>query len=748
MYQYRFSFVKNYFGQAVEVNREMFRKILQRKDVKRICKKIAKCTNQEEIGKEKRKLPAFCWHGWFVGGKRKNYLANPSGLVMIDLDHLEKPEEFFKEIKEKAVKMGLLVAHITPSTKGLRLVFPVPQGMDIVEAQAYYVKALKLTNVDACTKDLARLSFCVPEGYFLYIDEDELFKEASPTPIAPNPDPSPARGKGVDSINPEKEAQTELQSERIVQESKKFEENYKGIPYKVIVSTLEMLLGGQPAHGSRNNFIFSMSCYLRYICDDNPDWIASILPDYGEERNKWRRTIESACQRAQNKTMPQIMKRAINLAMNKTKAVSEDLPPEMPKNIPRLIEHLIKNVPLVCRPAVAVGVFPALASHLKGVKFWLLDGTEKEATFMVVCMAKQSSGKSAINKPIEYIMADIEQNDEWNRQREQEWKDATTTKGANKEKPKRPDDICVQILSSDMTNACFVQRLLDAERAGGKYLYTNIEELELLNQLQTNGTQNVGKIICLAFDNGKYGQERIGTQSVTARVKIRWNWNASSTIQKGMAFFKGRMVDGTLTRINFSTIIPDKSKPFIYGRYDEKFAEDLKPYITNLNLASGEIECQEALDMARKLSEECADRSALWDDEVYEDLSYRAITSAYLKAMVLYIAHDMTWTKEIEDFCVWAFNYDMWCKCHFFGAELSDEKAAEKKIKKRRGRQNMLNLLPECFSLEDAALVREQCGLDAGNTKGMLALWTHRGYIEQDSTGRYTKTELYLSRVA
>ena len=345
-------------------------------------------------------------------------------------------------------------------------------------------------------------------------------------------------------------------------------------------------------------------------------------------------------------------------------------------------------------------------------------------------------------------MADIEQSDEWNRQREQEWKDASVTKSANKEKPKRPDDICVQILSSDMTNACFVQRLLDAERAGGKYLYTNIEELELLNQLQTNGSQNVGKIICLAFDNGKYGQERIGTQSVTARVKIRWNWNASSTIQKGMQFFKGRMVDGTLTRINFSTIIPDKSKPFVYGKYDEKFAEYLKPYITNLNLASGEIECQEALDMARRLSEECADRSALFDDEVYEDLSYRAVTSAYLKAMVLYIAHDMTWTKEIEDFCVWAFHYDMWCKCHFFGEELSDEKAAEKKIKKRRGRQNMLNLLPECFSVEDAAMVREQCGLDEANTKGMLALWTHRGYIEQDTTGRYTKTEHYLSRVA
>ena len=699
--------------------------------MKRICKKIAKCTNQEEMGKEKRKLSALCWHGWFDEGKRKNYLAHPSGLVLIDIDHIEKPEQVFQEIKEKAIEMGLLVAHITPSTKGLRLVFSVPQGMDIVQAQAYYVKALGLKNVDACTKDLARLSFCVPEDYFLYIDEDELFKEAE------------------EPQNPEVQPEQAAPQEEATQATQKtFEENYKGIPYKVIVSVLEMLLGGQPAHGSRNNFIFSMACYLRYICNDDPDWIAQILPDYGEARDKWRRTIESACQRAQNKTMPQIVKRAISLAMNKTKAVSEDLPPDMPKKIPLLIAHLIKNVPDVCKPAVAVGVFPALASHLKGVKFWLLDGTEKEATFMVVCMAKQSSGKSAINKPIEYIMADIEQSDEWNRQREQEWKDASVTKSANKEKPKRPDDICVQILSSDMTNACFVQRLLDAERAGGKYLYTNIEELELLNQLQTNGSQNVGKIICLAFDNGKYGQERIGTQSVTARVKIRWNWNASSTIQKGMQFFKGRMVDGTLTRINFSTIIPDKSKPFVYGKYDEKFAEYLKPYITNLNLASGEIECQEALDMARRLSEECADRSALFDDEVYEDLSYRAVTSAYLKAMVLYIAHDMTWTKEIEDFCVWAFHYDMWCKCHFFGEELSDEKAAEKKIKKRRGRQNMLNLLPECFSVEDAAMVREQCGLDEANTKGMLALWTHRGYIEQDTTGRYTKTEHYLSRVA
>lgn len=756
---YRFSFVNSIAGKAQEVSRQLFHEIITREDVKNTCDLIAKATSTDEIGKLKRGLPAFCWHAWFDEGKRKNYAAHPSGLIMLDLDHVEKPREMFEKLAESAKAMGLLAAHVTPSTMGLRLVFPIPEGMDIVEAQGYYVKALGLKNVDACTKDLARLSFCVPEAYFLYINEEGLFegeeikttlKETRTTNLS-----NLSNGSAeCDSAKKDEENSFNSGNSLLNTETetgvRHFDTEYNGINYGVLVECLQELLGGVPAHGSRNNFIFSMAAYLRYVCDDDPEWIAQILPTYGEARDKWRRTIDSACQRAQYKAMPQIVKRAIDNAQKRVTGdrclgmadSGDDLPPEMPKKLPKLIQHLTKNVPEVCRPAVANAVFPALAAHLNGVKFWLIDGTEKEATFMCVTMARQSSGKSAVNKPIEYIVADIVERDELNRKREQDWKDASANKGANKEKPKRPDDLCVQVLVSDMTNAAFVQRMKDAN---GRYLYTNLEELDLLKQLQTNGTKDVGKIICLCFDNGKYGQERVGTQSVTARVDIRWNWNASSTIQKGLQFFRGRMVDGTLSRVNFCTIIPDKSKPFVYGRYDEKYAEVLKPYITNLNLATGNIECKQALELAKKMSEQCADESALSDDDVYQDLAYRAVTIAYLKAMVLYIANDMTWTKDIAEFAEWSLRYDLWCKCHFFGQQVSEEKAMEV-VKARRGRKNLLEMLPESFTLQDAMVVRRQNGMEDGGCRQMISLWLHRGYIEQDETGRYVKTDVYLSR--
>ena len=737
---YKFSFTESVAGKAQEVSRQLFYEIISRKDIKEKCKLIAE--GKIEL---KRKLPAFCWHAWFDEGKRKNYCAHPSGLIMIDVDHVEKPRELYASIEQKAKAMGLLVAHITPSTKGLRLVFPVPQGMDIVKAQSYYAHALNL-QVDACTKDLARLSFAVPEEYWLWIDEKIWTSLPAP----------PCRGSAAsedESYQQETQAEdnsslnnSSLPEGQPIQHSTfQIPNSFNGLPYPTIVSCLEERLGGKPAHGSRNNFIFSMAAYLRYICDDDPEWIAQILPTYGENREKWRRTIDSACQRSQYKSMPNVVKDAIAMARHKQEIENETedeeqnaLPPAMPKKLPFLIRHLTKNVPEVCRPAVANGVFPSLAAHLHGVKFWLIDGTEKEATFMCVNMAAQSSGKSAINKPIEYITADIVERDELNRQREQEWKDATQTKGANKEKPKRPDDLCVQVLVSDMTNAAFVQRMKDA---GEHYLYTNLEELDLLKQLQTNGSKDVGKIICLCFDNGKYGQERVGTQSVTARVNLRWNWNASSTIQKGINFFKGRLVDGTLSRINFCTIIKDKSKPFVYGKYDEKYAEELKPYITNLNLATGHIECKQALALAKRLADQCADEAALADDEVYQELSYRAVTIAYLKAMVLYIANDMTWSKEIEEFTEWSLKYDLWCKMHFFGNNIAEDKAKEV-VKSRKGRQNLLELLPNPFTLKEAYEVRQMVGLPENGCRQMIRQWIYRGYIERgDEKDKYMKIE-------
>lgn len=729
---YHFSFTESVAGRATEVTREMFHQIIRRENIKTLCAQIAE--GKTEL---KRKLPAFCWHAWFDGGKRKNYAAHPSGLIMIDVDHVDEPRALYNKVAESALAMGLLAAHVTPSTHGLRLVFPVPQGMDIEQAQSYYARALAL-QVDACTKDLARLSFAVPEEYWLWVDEEHLWGEGEPVIAPPAPLPSmPSIAQPIDTQEPIS--------------VKTFASDYDGLPYATIISALETLLGGTPAHGSRNNFIFSMAAYLRYVCDDDPEWIAQVLPTYGEAHDKWRRTIDSACQRAQYKQMPHIVHRAIEMA-KKQQAVSagtenengEPLPPEMPRRLPKVIAHLVKNVPEVCRPAVANAVFPSLAAHLKGVKFWLIDGTEKEATFMCVTMAPQSSGKSAVNKPIEYIIADIVERDELNRKREQDWKDAMAQKGANKEKPKRPDDICVQVLVSDMTNAAFVQRMKDAD---GRYLYTNLEELDLLKQLQTNGTKDVGKIICLCFDNGKYGQERVGTQSVTARVDLRWNWNASSTVQKGIKFFAGRLVDGTLSRMNICTIVSDKSKPFVYGRYDEKYAEQLKPFITNLNLATGHVECKQALDLARQMLDKCQEDAALTDDDVLQDLAYRAVTIAYLKAMVLYICNDMTWSREIAEFAQWSLDYDLWCKQHFFGQQIAEDKSHEN-VKQTRGRQNLLDLLPDAFSLQQAQEVRRQQGMD-DKALQMIRTWVHRGYVERDEvTQLYMKADAYLHRAA
>ena len=785
---FRFSYVPGVSGRAVEVTKELFHQIIRDAKIQRICAQIATLQSSatpaspststsdevpcpfrgkdvsvaDRIGALKRQLPAFCWHAWFDEGKRKNYAAHPSGLIMLDLDHVGAPRELFESMKDKCLEIGLVAAHVTPSTQGLRLVFPIPPQLlsaaaplaqkgqtplcnfSLEEAQGYYAKALKLKNLDACTKDLARLSFCVPEEYFLYLNEEALFEGKEQINEKPlSPDPFPQLGQGGDV------ALSLPQLGKGCPEGRKGASDYDGIPYPLIVASLQELMGGVPAHGSRNNFIFSMAAYLRYVCNDDPEWIASILPTYGESADKWRRTIDSACQRAQYKVIPQIVQRAIEQARKKMSAgddtAESSQPPAMPKRLPKLIRHLIKNVPEVCRPAVANAVFPALAAHLKDVHFRLIDGTEKEATFMCVTMARQSSGKSAVNKPIEYIVADIVERDEINRKREQEWKDASANKAANKEKPKRPDDLCVQVLVSDMTNAAFVQRMKDA---GGRYLYTNLEELDLLKQLQTNGTKDVGKIICLCFDNGKYGQERVGNQSVTARVELRWNWNAASTIQKGIAFFKNRLVDGTLSRVNFCTIIPDKSKPFKYGTYDEKYAEELKPFISNLNLANGEVYCKPALELAQRLDDACAEEADLSDDQMYQDMAHRAVTIAYLKAMVLYIASDMTWTREIAEFAEWSLRYDLWCKQQFFGEQVK-EAMAQETVKKSRGPRNILDLLPTSFSFQDALDVRALQGLSESGCSQMINSWTFRGYITYDAASHiYIKSDKYLKRAA
>jgi len=740
---FKLNFFPSVYEDGLPLTQELFDYVIDNQDVAEICKQIYE-TGDKSL---KIHLGAISWHASFEKGKRKYEFATQSGLTLIDIDipdGSEDPREIFERVKEKAKEMGLVVAHVSASGKGLRLVFILPEGMTIAEAQRWIVDELKLPGFDSRCKDLARLSFIVPRDYWLYIDYDALFGE---TLVIPPPSP---RIPQTLPLN-----QQTLPASQPVPQQQKYEAAYNGTPYSAIVEALESLYGGKPQHGCRNNQIFAMACDLRYICDSDPNWIAQILPDYGEDKTKWLNTISSACKRPlSSQYMPARLTKAIEMAKlsasesdsteNKSALLFDPVsPPNMPENLPHLIQILTRNVPEICRPWVANGGFPSLVTHMSDVLIPMLDGTKREINFMTVCLAPQSSGKSAVNQPIKYILADIKERDDVNRRREQEWRDAVN-KAGNREKPERPSNLCVQIIASDLTNAALLMRLREA---GTKYLFCNLEELQLLNQLQVNGNKDVSKIICLCYDNGYYGQERVGAQSITTLLPLRFNWNASATPEAGRDFFRNNLLDGTLTRINLCTIIKDDTKEFKYGEYNEQFAAELKPYITNLTMAKGEIHCPEALAMAERLQRECTEIALQSEDVIYQEFAYRAVAIAYMKAMTLYIANNHTWDKSIEVFCEWSLKYDLWCKNHFFGEEIAAARAASKHRRYRYRRGNMLNMLPDAFTREQYQEIRRQNNLDPDPKNHILSVWKARGYIRYNpDTDMYEKVERYRIR--
>ena len=539
-------------------------------------------------------------------------------------------------------------------------------------------------------------------------------------------------------------------------ENSSFPLTHEGIPYSELVQTLEEQMGGTPEHGSRNNFIFSMACHLRYICNDDPVWIAQVLPTYGEATDKWMATIRSACNRNQTKQMPHIMKRTLAICRQRSQSDITDellMPPPMPEVLPPLVRLLVSRTPDIYQPAVAHAVFPALGAHLWKTTFRYIDNTLHEATHANVLMAPTGVGKSCICQPIDYIMADIRERDKVNMERERKWKQDMQTKGANKDKKKRPEGIVIQEIDPDATSAAFVQRMADAEE---RFLYARMNEIELFNNLSPRGnSKGQFQLMCLAFDyNNIYGQTRVGTGSVSERVCVRFNYNISTTIRKGQSYFRSVLTDGPISRINFCTI-PERaigSEMPVYGTYGEDFAEELKPYIERLNNVRGLIECTEATELAKQLVKECAEFSRLSQSRVYENLSFRANVIAFLKAMVLYVAHGEVWTPEMEDFVRWSLQYDLWCKMHFFGEAIEElEYAGEKTV--RRGPQNLLDLLPDVFTREEAGLMRQHQGIRQGSLKLMLSNWKKRGYIElygeevplkDIARQRYAKTEAYL----
>ena len=525
---------------------------------------------------------------------------------------------------------------------------------------------------------------------------------------------------------------------------------FKGVPYADIIQRWFALAGGEPVQGERNDKLHRLASHLRYITDNDENLLLQIMPRYGLSEEEMKGLIHSACS-AKWYGMPKMMHEAIGsidngqLTMDNCRSdgknncqlsivncqLKKDCQlPEMPKKLPKLIALLVSRTPDIYKPAVAHAVFPPLATHLHKVRFRYIDNVEHEATLMNVLMAGTGAGKDCISEPINRIMADIRKRDEENLRREREWKNEVNSKGSNKDKRQRPEGLVIQEIDADMTNPAFVLRTAEAE---GHFLYTKLNEIDQFDALRGSGRGNQQfQIMCLAFDPGnRYGQTRVGTQSITEKVTIRFNWNAATTILKGKKYFSRVLTDGPISRINFCTI-PEReigAEMPVYGTYDAAFDEELRPYIENLNRATGLVECPQAFKLAQKMREENAEFARLSQSRVYENLSFRANVIAYLKACVLYVANGEKWDKSIEDFIRWSFHYDMWCKMEFFGDAIWEAMNADTDAAPRRGRHNLLELLPDDFTLQDAIRVRQSEGMNAEGTKVMIKQWVHRGYI-------------------
>ena len=475
-----------------------------------------------------------------------------------------------------------------------------------------------------------------------------------------------------------------------------------------------------------------------YQENDCHQLIHDFYSKYGDSSKPFSRDVirvNAQAEKQANDANHKVQSSKLNVQSNEEEEYPA--PPPMPKKLPKLVELLISKTPEIYQPAVAHAIFPSLATHLWRTRFRYIDNVEHEATLMTCLLAGTGAGKSCVQKPIDFIMEDIRKRDQENLKREKEWKDEMMRKGANKDKRKRPENLIIQEIDADMTNPAFVMRTAEAKE---HFLYTSLNEIDQFDALKGSGFQQF-RIMCLAFDPGNlYGQTRVGTQSVTERVTIRFNWNASTTIHKGIRYFKRVLTDGPVSRINFCTI-PERDIGEdipVYGTYDEDFRNSLKPYIDNLCMASGLVECKEAFQLAEVLKDENAEFSRLSQDRVYENLSFRANVIGYLKACVLYVANGYQWEPEIEDFIRWSERYDLYCKMRFFGDAIKKaERDGDQESKK--GPASILAFLPDKFSYQQVESLRLKNDMNAKGTAKMLRNWLHRGYIEKEESDSVTQ---------
>ena len=671
-----------------------------------------------------------------------------SSTIGMDVDHIAKGE--MQAVKErilgKAKELGLRMLEESARGEGYHLVFKRRPELS-QEENLKWASDLLGVKYDDGAKDITRVFFTTTAAELLYL-EDGIFEvqgvqevqEVQGVQVAALQCCSSNNGTSQPSaISPQPSVDT----------------RYNAILYKDIIAKYWELYndGKEPTDGDRNVLTFELAVTLRSICAYDLNKLMAIIPNYwGDEgSDEWRKTIENALKEPR-KGMPYRLKQVLQ-ALKSQAGVNAcggtlTTPPPMPKKLPPLIRLLTKNVPWFYKPAVANAVFPALGVHLHGVKFRYWDNVEHEATFMNVLIGRQSIGKGTIKKPIEYIMEDIRQRDIPNRQREQEWKQKNP--GAKQKKDPRPTDICIQMLIDNLTDAVFNQRIVDANNNGQRFIYTIVDEIEGLKKVTSKGTvDEVGLLIRKAFDNSDAGQERVGADSVSGIAPLRWNFNASTTPPNARKFFFKMVNDGTVSRLDVSTIIcsddDDDTAP-ILGIYDHTFAEELKPYIDRLEAANGLIECSQAKKLSLDMKQENKDAAKLYESEAYRVFSYRANVIAWLKGMVLYVAHGYKWSKEIAEFVRWTQQYNLWCKMLYFGQQLEKELREELEIQRQSGPQNLLELLPDEFTKEQYRQMRQQQG-KTGDGESTLRSWQSRNHIVYDEvSGRYCKTEKYKQK--
>ena len=545
--------------------------------------------------------------------------------------------------------------------------------------------------------------------------------------------------------------ESEEEKARKVANAAQYEQTYDGVPYEEITKALVELMGGAPAHGNRNNFIYREACLLRYICNSEAAWIKQVIEIFGEDEAKAFASVESACKVAQSTEMPLLVKQAVEnarknyLAKQATEkaGIYADVPPQMPAKLPKLIKLLTGKVPADFKPAVAMAVFPPLAAHLKGVSFRYTDNQVHEPAMMNLLVAAMSSGKSLVNGPIDCIIDDLVQMDKVNRQKEQDWKDEVSTMGDNKKKPVRPEDICIRIVSPDLTRAAYIQRLDDVQKAGDAFLYCKMDEVDMLKKFN-----DPSQLIRCCWDCSLDGQERVGVKSVTAQVKTRFNWNASSTIAVTQKFFSVREVaDGAVSRLSLATIIrPDFAPRPVVGEYDALFKAQLAPYIHHLNGTSGFKDCKKARLLIERLENEIMETAQLAYNKPYAEFAKRGLANGFRRAMVLYLANGEKWEKSIEDFIEWSVKYDLWCKMRFFGNQMQEAIDADSQmVYHATGVSNLLLYVHDTF---DKVEIQSVCQIHGTKTKVAILLcnWKKRGFIVKNEDGTFSKTAKFIGK--